>query len=206
MTEPLLCELSVPGTHGVRFPEPDVPAGRAARGLLREDLPLPELSEVDVVRHFTRLSKLNYCIDEGMYPLGSCTMKYNPKINEETARLPGFAGTHPLQPIETVQGNLMLMYELQEWLKEIGGFAGVTLQPAAGAQGELTGVLIIRAYHESRGDAKRTKILIPDSAHGTNPATSAMSGMEVVAASLRRAWQRGPGSTDERSAMTPWQV
>jgi glycine dehydrogenase subunit 2 len=104
---------------------------------------MPEVSEVDVVRHFTRLSKLNYCIDEGMYPLGSCTMKYNPKINEETARLPGFAGLHPLQPVETVQGALMMMYELQEWLKEIGGFAGITLQPAAGAQGELTGVLII---------------------------------------------------------------
>jgi glycine dehydrogenase subunit 2 len=107
-------------------------------------------------------------------------MKYNPKINEEVARLPGFAGLHPLQPIETVQGALMLMYDLQQWLKEIGGFAGVTLQPAAGAQGELTGVLIIRAYHESRRDSKRTKILIPDSAHGTNPATSAMSGLEVV--------------------------
>jgi glycine cleavage system P protein (glycine dehydrogenase) subunit 2 len=179
MSEPLLCELSVPGRYGIRFPEPDVPLAEMPV-LLRDDLPLPELSEVDVVRHFTRLSKYNYCIDQGMYPLGSCTMKYNPKINEETARLPGFAATHPLQPIETVQGNLLLMYELQEWLKEIGGFAGMTLQPAAGAQGELTGVLIIRAYHESRGDSKRRKILIPDSAHGTNPATSAMSGMEVV--------------------------
>jgi len=179
MTEPLLCDLSVPGRTAVRFPEPDVPLAEMP-AMLRDDLPLPELSEVDVVRHFTRLSKLNYCIDQGMYPLGSCTMKYNPKINEEIARLPGFALTHPLQPIETIQGNLLLMFELQEWLKEIGGFAGVTLQPAAGAQGELTGVLIIRAYHESRGDSKRTKILIPDSAHGTNPATSAMSGMQVV--------------------------
>ncbi len=179
MSEPLLCELSVPGRYGIRFPEPDVPLTELP-ALLRDDLPLPELSEVDIVRHFTRLSKLNYCIDEGMYPLGSCTMKYNPKINEETARLPGFTGTHPLQPIETTQGNLLLMYELQEWLKEISGFKGMTLQPAAGAQGELTGVLIIRAYHRSRGDAKRRKILIPDSAHGTNPATSAMSGMEVV--------------------------
>ena len=179
MSEPLLCELSVPGRYGIRFPEPDVPLSELP-GLLRDDLPLPELSEVDVVRHFTRLSKLNYCIDEGMYPLGSCTMKYNPKINEETARLSGFAGTHPLQPIETIQGNLLLMYELQEWLKEISGFTGMTLQPAAGAQGELTGVLIIRAYHESRHDDKRRKILIPDSAHGTNPATSAMSGMEVI--------------------------
>jgi glycine dehydrogenase subunit 2 len=179
MSEPLLCDLSVPGRIGIRFPEPDVPLAEMP-ALLRDDLPLPELSEVDIVRHFTRLSKYNYCIDQGMYPLGSCTMKYNPKINEETARLPGFAATHPLQPIETVQGNLILMYELQEWLKEIGGFAGMTLQPAAGAQGELTGVLIIRAYHEARGDSKRKKILIPDSAHGTNPATSAMSGLEVV--------------------------
>jgi glycine dehydrogenase subunit 2 len=179
MTEPLLCELSVSGRYGLRFPEPDVPLAEMP-ALLREDLPLPELSEVDVVRHFTRLSKYNYCIDQGMYPLGSCTMKYNPKINEETARLPGFAATHPLQPIETVQGNLLLMYELQEWLKEIGGFAGMTLQPAAGAQGELTGVLIMRAYHEARADSRRKKILIPDSAHGTNPATSAMSGLEVV--------------------------
>ncbi len=204
MTEPLLCELSVPGRYGIRFPEPDVPLAEMP-ALLRDDLPLPELSEVDVVRHFTRLSKFNYCIDHGIYPLGSCTMKYNPKINEETARLPGFAATHPLQPIETVQGNLLLMYELQEWLKEIGGFAGMTLQPAAGAQGELTGVLIIRAYHESRGDSKRTKILIPDSAHGTNPATSAMSGMEVVQLS-----SDPRGNVDlaalRAQAMIPWQV
>jgi glycine dehydrogenase subunit 2 len=180
MTEPLLCDISVPGRQGMRFPESDVPLTDLPDGLLREDLPLPELSEVDVTRHFTRLSQLNYCIDTGMYPLGSCTMKYNPKVNEETARLAGFAAAHPLQPIETVQGCLMLMYELQEWLKEIGGFAGVSLQPAAGAHGELTGVLIIRAYHRSRGDLKRDKILIPDSAHGTNPATSSMSGMRVV--------------------------
>lgn len=180
MTEPLLCELSVPGRHGFRFPEPDVPQAELPAGLVREDLPLPEMSEVDVVRHFTRLSQYNHSVDTGFYPLGSCTMKYNPKINEETARLPGFALIHPLQPVETVQGALALMYGLQEMLKEIGGFAGVTLQPAAGAQGELTGVLIIRAYHRSREDHKRTKILIPDSAHGTNPATSAMSGMQVV--------------------------
>lgn len=180
MTEPLLCELSQSGRRGVSVPDSDVPAAVLPEQFVRDHLPLPEISEVDVIRHFTRLSQLNYCIDVGMYPLGSCTMKYNPKINEETARLPGFANTHPLQPIETVQGNLMLMYELQEWLKEIGGYAGVTLQPAAGAQGELTGVLIIRAYHQSRGDTARNKILIPDSAHGTNPATSAMSGLRVV--------------------------
>ena len=181
MGEPQLCDMSVTGRQGIRFPKPDVPLAKLPpAGLLREDLPLPELSELDVIRHYTRLSQLNYSIDTGFYPLGSCTMKYNPKVNEETARLPGFAFSHPLQPIETVQGNLVLMYNLQEWLKEIGGFAGITLQPAAGAHGELTGVLIIRAYHQSRGDDKRDKILIPDSAHGTNPATSAMSGLRVV--------------------------
>ncbi len=180
MTEPLLCDLSVSDRIGFRFPEPDVPLAPLPDSLLRQELPLPELSEVDVIRHFTRLSQLNHSIDTGFYPLGSCTMKYNPKANEQAARIAGFAHAHPLQPIETVQGSLALMYELQEWLKEIGGFAGVTLQPAAGAHGELTGVLIIRAYHEARGDTKRNKILIPDSAHGTNPATSSMSGLKVV--------------------------
>jgi glycine dehydrogenase subunit 2 len=177
---PQLCDISVAGRQGVRFPAPDVPLAELPENLLRRDLPLPELSELDVIRHYTRLSQLNYSIDTGFYPLGSCTMKYNPKINEEVARLPGFAFLHPLQPAETTQGALVLMYHLQEWLKEIGGFAGITLQPAAGAHGELTGVLIIRAYHYSRGDKKRTKILIPDSAHGTNSATSGMSGMTVV--------------------------
>ena len=180
MTEPQLCDLSVSGRQGIDFPEPDVPLSPLPEGFIREELPLPELSELDVIRHYTRLSQLNYSIDTGFYPLGSCTMKYNPKINEETARYTGFAFTHPLQPVETVQGNLAMMYTMQEFLKEIGGFAGLTLQPAAGAQGELTGVLIIRAYHRSRGDTRRDKILIPDSAHGTNPATSAMSGLRVV--------------------------
>jgi len=180
MPEPTIYEMSAPGRSGVRFPEPDVPQTPLPEGLLRASLPLPELSELDVVRHFTALSRQNYCIDGGFYPLGSCTMKYNPKINEDTARLAGFAHTHPLQPVETVQGNLSLMYELQEWLGEISGFAGITLQPAAGAHGEYVGVLIIRAYHQSRGDSKRVRMLIPDSAHGTNPASSAMSGFEVV--------------------------
>lgn len=180
MTEPLLCELSVPGRRGFRFPDLDVEPTTLPKDLIREDLPLPELAEVDVVRHFTRLSQLNHSVDTGFYPLGSCTMKYNPKINEEAARLPGFTFLHPLQPLETVQGALAIMYQLQEWLKEIGGFAGVSLQPAAGAHGELTGVLIICAYHRSRGEVQRNKILIPDSAHGTNPASSAMSGMRVV--------------------------
>ncbi len=180
MTEPTIYELSSQGREGVRFPKSDVPETALPAGLARADLPLPELAELDVVRHFTHLSTLNYSIDSGFYPLGSCTMKYNPKINEETARLAGFSQVHPLQPVETVQGNLALMYNLQEFLKEISGFHTVCLEPAAGAQGELVGVMIIRAYHRSRGDEKRTRILIPDSAHGTNPASSAMSGFEVV--------------------------
>jgi len=180
MTEPLIYELSSPGRVAVTLPEPDVPQSELPAGLVRDDLPLPELAEVDVVRHFVRLSQLNYGVDIGLYPLGSCTMKYNPKLNEDAARLTGFAFSHPLQDPETAQGNLAMMFSLQEWLKEIGGFAGVTLQPAAGAHGELTGILIIRAYHQDRGDSKRTKILIPDSAHGTNPASTTMSGMEVI--------------------------
>ncbi|WP_322509095.1 aminomethyl-transferring glycine dehydrogenase subunit GcvPB [Anaerolinea sp.] len=180
MSEPTIFELSSPGRTGVTFPQADVPSTPLPDTLIRENLPLPELSEVDVVRHFTRLSRMNYCIDYGIYPLGSCTMKYNPRINEATAHFPGFAYTHPLQPEETIQGNLYLMYHLQEWLKEIAGFSAVSLQPAAGAHGELTGILMIRAYHQHRGDTKRTRVLIPDSAHGTNPATSAMSGFEVV--------------------------
>jgi len=179
-TEPTIFELSSPGRQGAYFPKPDVPLADLPKSFMREDLPLPEIAEVDVVRHFTRLSQLNHGVDTGFYPLGSCTMKYNPKINEVTARLPGFANLHPLQPIETVQGALGLMYELQEWLKEISGFEGVSLQPAAGAHGELTGVLIMRAYHKARGDKKRVKMLIPDSAHGTNPASSAMSGLKIV--------------------------
>ena len=180
MSEPTLYELSSKGRIGVSFPELDLPLTDLPEGLRRKDLPLPELSEIDVIRHFTHLSHLNYSIDENLYPLGSCTMKYNPRINEETARMPGFTFSHPMQSIETVQGNLVLMYQLQEWLKEIAGFEAVTLQPAAGAHGEFTGILIIRAYHLDRKDFKRTRILIPDSAHGTNPASSSMIGMEVV--------------------------
>ena len=180
MAEPTIYEISSQDRIGFRFPACDVPETALPEGLIRDELPMPEVAELDVIRHFTNLSHLNYSIDSGYYPLGSCTMKYNPKINEEVARLPGFAFSHPLQPVETVQGNLAMMYELQLWLAEICGMAGVTLQPSAGAQGEYTGVLIIRAYHQARGDLKRNKILIPDSAHGTNPATSAMSGFEVV--------------------------
>ena len=181
IVEPTIFELSSPGRLGVSMPASDVPStALPPKNLLRSELPLPELAEVDVVRHYTRLSKFNYSVDDGFYPLGSCTMKYNPKINEDTCRLPGFLHTHPLQPIETVQGNLALMFTLQEWLKEISGFAAVTLQPAAGAHGEFTGVLIMRAYHKSRGDNKRVKMLIPDSAHGTNPASSGMIGLTIV--------------------------
>ncbi len=180
MTELTIYELSRPGRKGVVFPEPDVPTTSLPNGFTRETIKLPELSQLDVTRHFTNLSKMNYSIDGGFYPLGSCTMKYNPKINEQVARLPGIANTHPFQPIVSVQGNLYIMYQLQEWMQEISGFHRVCLTPAAGAQGELVGALIIKKYHLLNGDEKRNKILIPDSAHGTNPATSSMSGFNVV--------------------------
>jgi glycine dehydrogenase subunit 2 len=178
--EPLLFELSKPGRRGVRFPEPDVPETPLPEGLARDSLDWPEVSEIDVIRHFTRLSQKNHAIDIGIYPLGSCTMKYNPKINEVVARLPGFANIHPYQPESTVQGALQVMSELQEMLGEISGFDEVALQPVAGAQGELTGCKVIRAWHEAHGEPERTKMLIPDSAHGTNPATAVMAGFQVV--------------------------
>lgn len=180
MIEKTVFELSSEGRTGFQFPDLDVPCYELPQDFLRQQLPLPEMSEIDVVRHFTRISQKNYAVDIGLYPLGSCTMKYNPKINEEMARLPGFALTHPHQPIVTTQGNLFLMYTLQEWLKEISGFAAVTLEPAAGAQGELVGALIIRKYHHQNGQVGRKNILIPDSAHGTNPATSSMVGFDVI--------------------------
>ncbi len=148
--------------------------------LIRPDLEeVPELSEVEVVRHFTRLSQWNYGLDANLYPLGSCTMKYNPKVNEDLARLPGFAQTHPYQPEELAQGALQVMYELQQYLCEISGLDEVTLQPAAGAQGELTGMLMIRAYLADQGNP-RHKVLVPDTAHGTNPASSSICGYQVV--------------------------
>ncbi len=180
MTELTIYELSQPGRKGIQFPDPDVPLTPLSEGFRRETLNLPELSEFDVIRHFTNLSRLNYSIDGGFYPLGSCTMKYNPKINEQAARLPGFSNTHPLQPIVSVQGNLYIIYQLQEWLQEISGFHRVCLTPAAGAQGELVGALIIRKYHQRLKQPQRNKILIPNSAHGTNPATSSMTGFNVV--------------------------
>lgn len=180
-----LFEASRPGRIGYSLPALDVPAVSAQSvfdAMARtEPARLPEMAEVDVIRHFTRLSHLNFSVDEGFYPLGSCTMKYNPKINEVAARLPGFARIHPLQPESTVQGALGLMYDLSSMLAEITGMAGVTLQPAAGAHGEQTGLMLIKKYHEARGDFKRTKIIVPDSAHGTNPASAAVTGFIPVA-------------------------
>jgi glycine dehydrogenase subunit 2 len=180
MPEALLFEKSRPGREGVSVPRCDVPQTSIPDSLRRSSLSLPEVSEVDVVRHYLRLSHLNYCVDEGLYPLGSCTMKYNPKVNEAVARLPGFARLHPLQDPSTAQGAMALLFGLQGMIAEIGGFHGVSLQPSAGAQGELTGILIMRAWHAARGDAKRNRILVPDSAHGTNPASTSMAGLAVV--------------------------
>lgn len=183
--EPLIFEISKPGRKAYSLPELDVPV-KSVDSLLPEQhlrerpAELPDVSEVDVVRHFTRLSQLNFGVDIGFYPLGSCTMKYNPKINEEAASLPGFNDIHPYVPEDLAQGCLELMYDLQNYLAEIAGMEHVSLQPAAGAHGELTGILIIRAYHRSRNDHKRTKILVPDSAHGTNPASAALGGFTVV--------------------------
>lgn len=180
--EPPIFELSGVGKIGANLPTLDVPETALPIALLRDDdlAGIPELSETEVTRHFTRISQRNFCIDTGMYPLGSCTMKYNPKVHEDAARLPGFALAHPMQTAAQSQGALQLMYELQTYLAEISGFDQVSLQPAAGAQGEFTGILVFRAYHLDRGDDQRVEILCPDSAHGTNPATAAMVGMRVV--------------------------
>ncbi len=178
--EPLIYELSVPGRIGVNLPDVDVPETDLPTDLLRDDLEFPEVSELQVVRHYLKLSQLNYAIDKGFYPLGSCTMKYNPKINEDMARLSGFAHLHPGADDESSQGALALMHTLQDWLAELSGFEAVSLSPAAGAQGEFAGILMIRNYHLDRGDTKRTKILVPNSAHGTNPATVTMAGLEVI--------------------------
>jgi len=180
--EPLLSELSHAGTPGHQLPALDVPpaADDFPAQVLRPPARLPRLGELDVVRHFTHLAQRNFSIDSVFYPLGSCTMKYNPRVNEDVARLPGVAHVHPLQPDETVQGALRLMFELQRLLARITGFDAATLQPAAGAQGELAGMLMMRAYHLDRGDGRRRKVLVPDSAHGTNPATAAMCGFYTV--------------------------
>ena len=186
MTEPTAIERSRPGRIGVGLPASDVPAQPAPpRDLLRRDLRLPELAQLDVVRHFTRLSQMNWAIDTHMYPLGSCTMKLNPKVDDFVAALPGFAEAHPMQPAEDAQGALALMHGLQEMLAEITGMAGTALAPMAGAQGEFAGVRVIQAWLADRGEAARRTVLVPDSAHGTNPATAAMAGFEVVAVKAR---------------------
>lgn len=180
----LIFELSKPGRKGYSLPKnelSDYSIAQLPENLLRQEAPaLPEVDELTVVRHYTNMSNNNFGVDTGFYPLGSCTMKYNPKINEEMATHPQFTALHPLQNVETVQGALSAYYQLQRSLSEIAGMAEFTLNPFAGAHGELTGLMVIRRYHESRGDAKRTKIIVPDSAHGTNPASAAVCGLDVV--------------------------
>ncbi len=177
----LTFDLSRPGRKGVLVPEPDVPPAELPEPrFLRSHLNLPELSQNQIVRYFLGLSRLNYGVDTGFYPLGSCTMKYNPKVNEDIGRLPGFTLVHPLQPEATVQGALAALHRLQQALAAITGMDAVSLAPAAGAQGELSGILMVKAYLEDQSDAGRRRVLIPDSAHGTNPATAAMCGFEVV--------------------------
>jgi len=183
--QPLIFELTKEGRVGHSLPELDVPAADLsdlipAEFIRTEEADLPEVSELDIMRHYTALSKRNHGVDSGFYPLGSCTMKYNPKVNEYVARLNGFAHINPLQEPESVQGALGLMYDLQEHLKEITGMDEVTLQPAAGAHGEWTGLMMIRAFHEANGDTQRTKVIVPDSAHGTNPASATVAGFETV--------------------------
>ncbi len=182
--EALLFERSSPGKVGYQLPQLDVPAIDPAdilgSGNVRAEIEgFPEVSEVEVVRHFTRLSTWNYAIDLGLYPLGSCTMKYNPRLNEAVARIEGIIDAHPYQPEALAQGMLHIQRTLESYLAEITGMDAVTLQPAAGAHGELTGLLLVRAYHESSGDPRRV-VLVPDSAHGTNPATAAIAGYDVV--------------------------
>lgn len=180
----LVFEMSRPGRRAVDLPDCDVPAQEIgsivpAEYLRQTEPQLPELSQQDLMRHYTALSQRNFGVDSGFYPLGSCTMKYNPKVNEDVCRYPGFAQLHPLQDSDTVQGALKLLFEMQQHLAEIAGMEAITLQPAAGAHGELTGLKLIRAYHRHRGEA-RTKVIVPDSAHGTNPASAAVCGLEVV--------------------------
>ena len=183
-TELTVFERSRPGRRASTFPALDVPEVDLAEALpgveLAGDLPdLPEVGELDLMRHFTRLSHRNHGIDVGFYPLGSCSMKYNPRVAESAAALPGFRNLHPWAPDAAAQGTLGLLYDLEQWLAQLTGLTAATFQPAAGAHGELTGLMLIRAYHEDRGDARRT-IIVPDSAHGTNPASAAMCGYDVV--------------------------
>lgn len=183
--QPLIFEYSQPDRIGYSLPDLDVPEedleAAIPKEYLRDEAPdLPEVSELQIMRHYTALSRRNYGVDSGFYPLGSCTMKYNPKINEDVARLAGFAHVHPEQDEDTVQGAMELLYRLQTNLAKITGMDEVTLQPAAGAQGEWTGLMMIRAYHEANGDFNRTKVIVPDSAHGTNPASATVAGFEAI--------------------------
>ena len=177
----LLFERSRAGRGSDLLPACDVPVVTYDQGLLRAEAPrLPEMAEVDLSRHYTELAKQTHGVNDGFYPLGSCTMKYNPRVNEEAAAQPGFTQLHPLQPVETVQGALEVIHTAEKMLCEITGMDGMTFQPAAGAHGEYTGLLLIRKYHQSRGDTARTTIIVPDSAHGTNPASATMAGFKVV--------------------------
>ncbi len=183
--QPLIFEMSKPGRAGYNLPELDVPETEIAEMLpadfIRTEEPdLPEVSELQLMRHYTGLSNRNHGVDSGFYPLGSCTMKYNPKVNEDVARLQGFSHIHPYQDEKTVQGAMELLFNLQTMLEEITGMDAVTMQPAAGAHGEWTGLMMIRAYHEANGDHQRTKVIVPDSAHGTNPASATVAGFEAV--------------------------
>ncbi len=177
--EPLIWEKSREGRCAVSLPDQDVPRSPLDPALTGNSPELPQLSELDIIRHYTRLSQWNFGVDSGMYPLGSCTMKYNPKTNEVQAARPGFKNAHPLADEDVSQGALMLMYNLEQYLAEISGMAATTLQPAAGAHGELAGMLVIHAYHEKKGQ-KRSKIIIPDTAHGTNPASATLCGYSSV--------------------------
>lgn len=183
--QPLIFELSKQGRVGYNLPELDVPEIQLEEVIpeeytRKEEAELPEVSELQIMRHYTALSKRNHGVDSGFYPLGSCTMKYNPKINEDIVRMDGFSHIHPYQDEETVQGAMEMMFKLQTSLEEITGMDQVTLQPAAGAHGEWTGLMMIRAFHEANGDHKRTKVIVPDSAHGTNPASATVAGFDTV--------------------------
>ncbi len=177
----LLFDQSITGKVGTTMPSMDIPAQKLPdSSQLREELTMPEVSENEIVRYFSSISQMNFSIDHNFYPLGSCTMKYNPKLNDDIAALPGFNDIHPLQDTSTTQGALELMHHLQILLAEITGMAGTSLAPMAGAEAELAGMLMIRAYHRNREDFQRKKVIIPDSAHGTNPASAVMAGFEVV--------------------------
>jgi glycine dehydrogenase subunit 2 len=185
-TEKLIFEKGAPGRRAATLPELDVPATRSLESLIpaeylrAEPAPLPEVSEIEVVRHFTHLSQRNFGVDVGFYPLGSCTMKYNPKLNEDIASLPGFARLHPLEHESMAQGAIQVLFELEQYLSEISGMRRMTLQPAAGAHGEITGLMIIKAYHEHRKEGHRNLVLIPDGAHGTNPASATLAGYRTI--------------------------